>query len=77
VIPVRQRAKDFRKLLDRLHGTTLQNIAESARFCAVTLLLPAPLYNQRTNDGHAGKIDDPDITWELTNKAEALKKAAK
>ena len=41
------------------------------------LNLLRPIYSKTTNYGHFGKIDDPDITWELTNKAEALKKAAK
>ena len=39
------------------------------------LNLLRPIYSKTTNYGHIGKIDDPDITWELTNKAEALKKA--
>ena len=41
------------------------------------LNLLRPIYSKTTNYGHFGKIDDKDITWELTNKAEALKKAAK
>ncbi len=41
------------------------------------LKLLRPIYSKTANYGHFGKIDDPDITWELTNKAEALKKAAK
>ena len=41
------------------------------------LNLLRPIYSKTTNFGHFGKIDDPDITWELTDKAEALKKAAK
>ncbi|HEV3393564.1 MAG TPA: methionine adenosyltransferase [Chthoniobacterales bacterium] len=36
-----------------------------------------PIYLKTTNYGHFGKIDDPDITWEQTNKAAELKKAAK
>ncbi len=40
---------------------------------------PAPpdLLARRTNYGHFGKIDDTDLTWERTDKADALKKAAK
>ena len=34
-----------------------------------------PIYLKTTNYGHFGK-DDPDITWEKTDKAEALRKAA-
>ncbi|MBK8036160.1 MAG: methionine adenosyltransferase [Verrucomicrobiaceae bacterium] len=41
------------------------------------LNLLRPIYSKTTNYGHFGKIDDQDITWELTNKADALKKAAK
>jgi S-adenosylmethionine synthetase len=36
-----------------------------------------PIYSKTTNYGHFGKIDDPDITWETTDKAEELRKAAK
>jgi S-adenosylmethionine synthetase len=35
-----------------------------------------PIYGKTTNYGHFGK-DDPDITWEKTDKAAELKKAAK
>ena len=35
-----------------------------------------PIYSKTTNYGHFGK-DDPDITWERTDKAAALKKAAR
>ncbi|MEI8341390.1 MAG: methionine adenosyltransferase [Verrucomicrobiota bacterium] len=40
------------------------------------LNLLRPIYSKTTNYGHFGK-NDPDITWETTNKAEALQKAAK
>ena len=36
-----------------------------------------PIYSKTTNYGHFGKMDDPDITWEKTDKAAELKKAAK
>jgi S-adenosylmethionine synthetase len=36
-----------------------------------------PIYSKTTNYGHFGKINDPDITWEQTNKAEELKAAVK
>src|SRR2546427_9080438 len=36
-----------------------------------------PIYSNTTNYGHFGKVDDPEITWEKTDKAAALKKAAK
>ena len=35
-----------------------------------------PIYSKTTNYGHFGK-DDPDITWEKTDKAEELKAAVK
>ena len=36
-----------------------------------------PIYSKTTNYGHFGKVDDSDITWEHTDKAAELKKAAK
>jgi S-adenosylmethionine synthetase len=42
------------------------------------LNLLRPIYRKTTNYGHFGKIDDLDaLTWERTDKAAALKKAAK
>ncbi len=42
------------------------------------LNLLRPIYSKTTNYGHFGKIDDlTAITWEKTDKASALKKAAK
>jgi S-adenosylmethionine synthetase len=41
------------------------------------LNLLRPIYSKTTNYGHFGKIDDPDITWEATDKTAELKKAAK
>jgi S-adenosylmethionine synthetase len=38
------------------------------------LNLRRPIYSKTTNYGHFGK-DDPDITWEKTDKVAALKKA--
>jgi len=35
-----------------------------------------PIYSKTTNYGHFGK-DDPDLTWENTDKADELKKAVK
>jgi len=40
------------------------------------LNLLRPIYSKTTNYGHFGK-DDPDLTWETTDKAAALKKLAK
>ena len=39
------------------------------------LNLLRPIYSKTTNYGHFGK-NDPDITWEKTDKSEALRKAA-
>ena len=39
------------------------------------LNLLRPIYSKTTNYGHFGK-DDPEITWEKTDKVEALRKAA-
>jgi S-adenosylmethionine synthetase len=36
-----------------------------------------PIYSKTTNYGHFGKIDDPDITWENANMAEALRAAVR
>jgi S-adenosylmethionine synthetase len=36
-----------------------------------------PIYLKTTNYGHFGKINDPDITWEKADRAEALKQAVK
>jgi len=41
------------------------------------LNLLRPIYSKTTKYGHFSKIDDPEITWETTDKAEELKKAAK
>jgi S-adenosylmethionine synthetase len=36
-----------------------------------------PIYSKTTNYGHFGKIDDPDITWEQTDRANELRNAAR
>jgi S-adenosylmethionine synthetase len=41
------------------------------------LNLLRPIYSKTTNYGHFGKIDDPDITWEKTDKADELRRAAR
>jgi S-adenosylmethionine synthetase len=33
-----------------------------------------PIYSKSTNYGHFGK-DDPDLTWEATDKVTALRRA--
>jgi S-adenosylmethionine synthetase len=40
------------------------------------LNLLRPIYSKTTNYGHFGK-DDADLTWEITSKVDALKKATK
>jgi S-adenosylmethionine synthetase len=39
------------------------------------LNLLRPIYSKTTNYGHFGKVNDRDITWEITNKVEALKRS--
>ena len=41
------------------------------------LNLLRPIYSKTTNYGHFGKVDDPDITWESTEKANELRDAAR
>jgi len=42
------------------------------------LNLLRPIYRKTTNYGHFGRVDDLDaLTWEKTDKADALKGAAK
>lgn len=36
-----------------------------------------PIYSQTTNYGHFGKIDDPAITWEKSDRVKALQRAIK
>jgi len=36
-----------------------------------------PIYSQTTNYGHFGKIDDPAITWEKSDRIKALQRAIK
>jgi S-adenosylmethionine synthetase len=40
------------------------------------LNLLRPIYSKTTNYGHFGK-NDPDLTWERTDKVAALKRAVK
>ena len=40
------------------------------------LNLLRPIYSKTTNYGHFGKIDDPNITWEKTDKARRAQKSA-
>ncbi|MBW2975487.1 methionine adenosyltransferase [Candidatus Woesearchaeota archaeon] len=40
------------------------------------LRLRRPIYQKTASYGHFGRIDDPDFTWEQTDKAEVLKKEA-
>ena len=41
------------------------------------LNLLRPIYLRTTNYGHFGKVKDPKITWEKTDKVSALRKAAR
>jgi S-adenosylmethionine synthetase len=62
----------------RIHGVGCNGFdKQKASNIVKQLNLLRPIYSKTTNDGHFGKIDYKDITWELTNKADVLKKAAK
>ena len=56
-----------------------QAVAELFSFKPAAIIkqlnLLRPIYSKTTNYGHFGKTD-PDITWERTDKAEALRQAA-
>src|SRR5229473_360093 len=55
------------------HGGGAFSVKPAAIIKQLNLL--RPIYSKTTNYGHFGK-NDPDITWEKTDKIEALRKAA-
>ena len=74
--------------VDTFGTGTVSDEAITKAVCAVFSFKPAdiikqlnllrPIFSKTTNYGHFGKIDDLNsITWEKTDKAAALKKAAK
>ena len=56
-------------------GEFAAQIAEPAEIIQQLNLL-RPIYSKTTNYGHFGK-DDPEITWDKTDKVAALKRAAR
>jgi S-adenosylmethionine synthetase len=62
---------------DRILGAILKVFSFKPADIVKQLNLLRPIYGKSTNYGHFGKIGDPDLTWELTNKAAALAKAAR
>ena len=63
---------------DKISELIRANFQLTPRGIIESLDLRRPIYTKTTNYGHFGKIDDvKSITWEKTDKAEALKKAVK
>lgn len=61
---------------DAILSAVLKTFSFKPADIVMQLNLLRPIYSKSTNYGHFGK-DDPDLTWEVTNKADALKKALK
>jgi S-adenosylmethionine synthetase len=61
---------------EEIEKAVLKTFSFKPRDIIDQLDLLRPIYSKTTNYGHFGK-DDPDITWERTDKAEALKKAVR
>ena len=60
-----------------LHKGTHVNVHFKPAEIIKQLNLLRPIYRNTTNYGHFGRVDDLDaLTWERTDKAEALKKVA-
>ena len=56
-------------LINKHFNATPKNMIEALR-------LKRPIYKKTASYGHFGREDDPDFTWEHTDKAEALRKDA-
>jgi S-adenosylmethionine synthetase len=61
---------------DKILGAVLKVFSFKPADIVKQLNLLRPIYSKSTNYGHFGK-DDPDLTWERTDKVSALKKAVK
>ena len=61
---------------DSILSAVLKTFSFKPADIVMQLDLLRPIYSKSTNYGHFGK-DDPELTWERTDKAEALKKALK
>ena len=62
---------------DAILSAVLKTFSFKPADIVTQLDLLRPIYSKSTNYGHFGKINDPDLTWEVTDKAELLKKAIK
>ena len=60
---------------DKIEKAVLKTFSFKPADIVKQLNLLRPIYSKSTNYGHFGK-DDPDLTWERTDKTAALKKAA-
>ncbi len=61
---------------ERIESAVRQTFSFKPADIIKQLDLLRPIYSKTTNYGHFGK-DDPDITWERTDKADELKEAAR
>lgn len=61
---------------DKIEKAVLKTFSFKPADIISQLNLLRPIFSKTTNYGHFGK-DDPDITWEKTDKAAALKREAK
>ncbi len=61
---------------DKIEKAVLKTFSFKPADIVSQLNLLRPIFSKTTNYGHFGK-DDPDITWEKTDKAAALKREAK
>ena len=61
---------------DKILSAVLKTFSFKPADIVAQLDLLRPIYSKSTNYGHFGK-DDADLTWERTDKADALKKAVK
>jgi S-adenosylmethionine synthetase len=60
---------------DKIEKAVLSTFSFKPADIIADLKLLRPIYTKTTNYGHFGK-SDPDLTWEKTDRAKALKKAA-
>jgi S-adenosylmethionine synthetase len=60
---------------DRILRAVLKVFSFKPADIVAQLKLLRPIYSKTTNYGHFGKTNDKDITWEQTDKAEALRKS--
>ena len=61
---------------EKISALVRDNFSMTPRSIIETLQLRRPIFRKTAHGGHFGKIDDADFTWEKTDKAEALKRAA-